>query len=122
MVRPRESRKLTIIPKGQKDGSIFESASQKEAPRGPIGTGEEPGLSSQRKTAQRSLRSIVGHANSSVMDKAGEALPSVEQIVDRLDHVGGAREPGAFRLQPSLKTAQQRRASLLANPQPLFGT
>jgi hypothetical protein len=85
-----------------------------------IRTGEQPRLPSQRKTAQRSLGCIVGHADLSVMDEACKAVPPLEQIVDWLDHVGRARQLGALRLQPGLKIAQQRRTSLLADPQPFL--
>jgi hypothetical protein len=54
------------------------------------------------------------------VDKAGKALPTVEQIVDRLNHVGRTREPGRFRPEPSLKVGQQWRASFPADLQPLL--
>lgn len=87
----------------------------------PIGAGEQPCRSSKSKAAQDALRGIVGQADPSVVDKAGEAVPPLEQVVDWLDHVGRARELGALRLQASLKIAQQRCASLLADLQSLLG-
>src|SRR5260221_3713383 len=55
------------------------------------------------------------------MDEAGEAVPALEHVVDRFDDAGRARELGALCAKPRLQFGQQRRASLLSDPQALVG-
>lgn len=78
-----------------------------------VRTGEQPCLSSEHKTAQRSFGWIVGETDPSVMDKAGKAVPSLEQTVDWLEHVG--TNAGAGQIPPGAKP-QGRSAAARFSP------
>lgn len=43
------------------------------------------------KAAQGSFGCVVGHANPAIVDEAGEPVPTLEHIVDRLGDRGRAR-------------------------------
>jgi len=53
-----------------------------------IGSGEQPGLAAEGKAAQGSFSCVVGQADPAVVDEAGEPIPTLEHIVDRLGDRG----------------------------------
>ena len=56
-----------------------------------------------------------------VVDKAGEPVPALEHVVDRLDDRGRARHSGSFITQPRFQSGQKRSALFLAHAQTFFG-
>src|SRR5262249_27213560 len=58
---------------------------------------------------------------SAILCAAGELVPALEQVVDGLDHAGGARQLGALLTQLGRQLGQQRRAPLPTDGQPLVG-
>ena len=84
-----------------------------------IGAGEQPGFAAQGKAAQGSFGCVVGQADPAVVDEAGEAVPSLEHIVDRLGDRGRARQAAPLLAQPGFQSLQERRALFLTDAQPL---
>jgi hypothetical protein len=99
----------------------FRCHDQRRHSRRPIGSafgsGEQPRLTSESKTAQRPLGSVVAQTDPSILEEACKAVPALEQIVDRLNDSGRSRQAGAFLAQPSLQLGKERGALLLPDAQ-----
>ena len=94
--------------------------------RGTVGTAfgasKQPGFSAERKATQRPFGGIVGQADPAILDEPSEPVPVIEQVLDRLDDGGRARQPRKLVTQPTLQSGQQRRAVLLSNEPAPIGT
>jgi hypothetical protein len=109
--------RVDVVEPGRYDEREHDGGTRGTAVR----TGEQPCLSSKSQAAQCSFRRIVRQADPAILREAGEVAPALEQVIDRLDHGGGAREPGPLRVQPGLQVGEKRRAPLLADRQALGG-
>jgi hypothetical protein len=59
-----------------------------------VGAGEQPRFTAERDAAQFSFGSIVGQANASIDEEAGEAVPPLERWRGRRRPIAiGSREP-----------------------------
>jgi hypothetical protein len=112
----------------QASGSMslsFRCHDQRRHSRRPIGSafgsGEQPRLTSESKTAQRPLGSVVAQTDPSILEEACKAVPALEQIVDRLDDSGRSRQASTLFAQPSLQLGKERSALLLPRTQALLG-
>ena len=65
-------------------GSLDQCVNGSGAAAAFIGAGEGPVVATDRDAAQRSLSSIVGHAQPSVVEETGEDAPAFETVVDGL--------------------------------------
>ena len=86
-----------------------------------VGAGEQPRPSAQSNPAQRPFRTIIGKADAAIDEEAGEAVPTLEHVVDRLRHRGVARQPGSLGTHPRLEFGHQRCAALAAHRRTSFG-
>src|SRR6476659_4998523 len=76
---------------------------------------------SKGQAAQGAFGCIVRETDPAVLGEAGKTVPALEHVVDGLNDVGGAREPGALLGQPCLQFGQERCAPLLPDAQALVG-
>jgi hypothetical protein len=83
-----------------------------------VGAGEGPVLAADGDGAQLPFGGIVRQAEASVIEEAGERIPTLEQIVDRLAGVVLLRDFGTLLAQPHLQFADKREAVLLSHAQP----
>src|SRR5437764_2617260 len=58
-----------------------------------VGASEQPGLAADCDPAQRPLGGIVGQADASVVEKAGEDEPALQHVIHGLGGFGMARQP-----------------------------
>src|SRR5262245_17316644 len=70
----------------------------------------------------RSSRSagVVGHAQAAVVEEAGEDVPALEAVVDRLGGIALARELAAPLAQPRMQRLDERPAALGADEDALL--
>src|SRR6202043_1606909 len=87
----------------------------------PLAAGEGPVSPSQGDAPQGALSTIVGQADSAIVEEAGEVVPAPEHVVDRLEDLGGAREGFALTQQPGVHVLEKRLALFLAHGAPLVG-
>ncbi len=86
-----------------------------------IGAAEQTGLAVQGDAAQSAFSRVVRQADPAILKQAGEGWPAGEHVVHGLGDRVMAREPGPLLAHPRLQLGDDRRASLLANSQPLRG-
>jgi hypothetical protein len=93
--------------------------------RGPLGAAvgarKQPGFSTEGKTSERSLGSIVGEAGPPVVEERGKAVPAPEHVVDRLSDGRRAREREALFAEPGAHVGDERAAALLPDLTALVG-
>ena len=96
---------------------LLSLADQRVHGRGALATAvraaEQPGLSAQGDTAQRSFGRVVRETNSPVVEKAGEGWPALEHVVHRFGDFGMARETWSLAAQPVFERRDQRLDVLL---------
>ena len=80
-----------------------------------IGAGEGPVVAADGDAAQRPLGGVVGHAEAAVVEEAGEGLPALEAVGDRLGDLAVGRELGVLLAQPGSQRLDPRTAALLAD-------
>jgi hypothetical protein len=61
-----------------------------------VGSGEGPVAAPDRNGTQLTLRSIVRHAETSIVEEAGERCPALEAVVDGLTGLAVLGNPGAL--------------------------
>ncbi len=60
-----------------------------------LGTGEGP-VSTPGNSSQRALSRIVRETNSAIFEETGKAIPTLQHVIDWLDHLGRLAERGAL--------------------------
>src|SRR3954466_3663964 len=86
-----------------------------------FGTGEGPVPAPDGHPAQRSLGRVVAHADPPIPEIAGQRLPVVEGVGERLAGLRLARNPRVLDTQPGLELAHQGFRPLLPERQALRG-
>ena len=98
--------------------SVYMTAAR-SAPRSRAG--EQPRLPAESETAQSPFGGIVGQANPSVFEEAGEGRPARQHVVERLGDRGVARQLGALGAHPGLQRRDQIGGDLAPDAQTLVG-
>ena len=86
-----------------------------------LGTGEGPISTPECNSSQRALGRVVRETNPAVFEETGKAIPALQHVIDRLDHLGRSAERGALPLQPRVHVIEQRLALFLPHGQSFFG-
>lgn len=85
-----------------------------------LGTGEGSVAAPERNSSQRALGGIVGETTA-IFQETGKAIPALQHVIDRLDHLGRFAEHGALPFQPLVHVIEQRLALFLPRGQSFFG-
>ena len=107
--------RIDVVELGGDDQRVHEGGALGAA----VGAGEQPRLSAESKAAQRPFGGIVRQADAAVVEEAGEAVPALQHVVDRLGDRELARQLGPLAAHPGFELGDERRASLLASRQAL---
>ncbi len=92
------------------------------APIGPTpGTGKGPISTPECNTSQSALGRIVRETNPAIFEGTGKAIPALQHVIDRLDHLGRFAERGALPFQPLVHVIEHRLALFLRRGQPFCG-
>ncbi len=91
-----------------------------------LGTGEGPVSTPEGNSSQRPLGGIVRETNPAIFEETGKAIPTLQHVIDRLDHLGRFAERGALPFQPRVhvikhQTIKQRLALFLPRGQSFCG-
>src|SRR5215469_15644380 len=78
-----------------------------------VRAGESPVATSNRDTAQNSLGRVIRHAQTAVIEEAGEFGPAFETVIDCLGGITVRRELATLLAQPSLELGNQRPAAFI---------
>src|SRR5437763_8149157 len=70
-----------------------------------VGASEQPGLAADCDPAQRPLSGIVGQADASVVENAGEGGPALQHVIHGLGGFGMTCQPSALGTHPWFKIA-----------------
>ena len=73
-----------------------------------VGACECPVVTPDSDAAQRPLGGVVGHAQAAIVEEAGQAVPAVEAVGDRLGDLAVRREPAVLLAQPSARRLDAR--------------
>ncbi len=82
-----------------------------------LGTGEGPVSTPEGNSSQRALGRIVRETNPAIVEETGKAIPALQHVIDRLDHLGRFAERGALPFQPRVHVIEQRLALFLPRGQ-----
>jgi hypothetical protein len=104
---------IDIIKRGRHDRRCDDGGAVGTA----VGAGEQPGYTSQRKSAQCTFIGIVAEADPAVADESRKPLPTLEHVIDRFGDRGQARQ-GMLLALSCFQRRQKRRALLLADAPP----
>lgn len=86
-----------------------------------LGTGEGPVSTAECNSSQSALGSIVCETNPAICEETGKAIPTLQHVIDRLDHLGRFAERAALPFQPLVHVIEQRLALFLPRGQPFCG-
>lgn len=86
-----------------------------------LGAGEGPVSTPERNSSQSALGRIVRETNPAIFQETGKAIPALQHVIDRLDHLGRFAEHGALPFQPLVHVIEQRLALFLPRGQPFCG-
>jgi hypothetical protein len=97
---------IDVVELGGHDQGVHEGSPVTAA----LGPGKEPALPAEGHSAQRSLGTVVGQTDPSVLEEQGEGRPTalLEHVVDGLGDIGVPRHLGALDLQPVAQPLDQR--------------
>ncbi len=102
---------------------VVETASRDDGEHdgGTLGAGEGPVSTPECNSSQSALGRIVREKNPAILQEPGKAIPSLQHVIDRLDHLARFAERGALPFQPIAHVVEQRLALLLPRGQPFCG-
>ena len=86
-----------------------------------LGAGEGPVSTPECNSSQSPLGRIVRETNPAIVEKTRKTIPSLQHVIDRLDHLGRFAERGALPFQPLVHVIEQRLALFLPRGQSFCG-
>jgi hypothetical protein len=96
---------LAGLDQGGDDGPVLAAT---------VGTGEQGVLAVQRDRADGALDGVGVELDAAVVEEAGEPVPELEGVADRLGEAGLAGQPTELGLEPGTKVLDQRPRAGLA--------
>src|SRR5664280_587200 len=109
---------IDVVHLGGDDQAIHDRGSLATA----IRAAEQPRLPTQSDSAHAALGSIIGKADSAIVEEAREHGPALEHVVHGLGDIVATRQLGALFAHPGLQIGDKGRAEFLPDSAALLGT